>query len=104
MEKAEVLKVLIQVLRSLNAVDKTLSDTQVAQIQLPATPLLANAGDQLPAHEKDLYVRLVNALTHAHPAHVAPVITPQGPKVLERKVSWDFLAGEIADNTPDSVL
>jgi hypothetical protein len=104
MEQAEVLVVLVKMLRSLDAVDTTLTDAQIAAIRLPDTALLAHAGDQGPAHAKDLYARMVQALTLAHPKQVEPVITPQSPKVFARAITWDALAGEIADNTPDSVL
>ena len=101
MSKEEVLQVLLELFREVNAIDPNLTDDEAAEIKLKDLAWfdMTLDGDE-DFKKEDLYNRIFNLLKDRHPNHIPPEMSPQHYSIFEENITIGELDEQIAENTP----
>lgn len=98
MTKDEVLNTLIQNFKDLNAVDKNLSDVEIAQIKLPDIDLFKHEMARDKDGKKEFtFKQIMKDLKELYDGE-EPVLSPHDPTIFDRGITIDAFASEIFDD------
>ena len=101
MSKEEVLQVLLELFREVNAIDPNLTDEEAAEIKLKDLAWfdMTLDGDE-DFKKEDLYNLMCDRLKDRHPNHIPPEMAPQHYSIFEENITIGDLAEMIAMETP----
>ncbi len=98
MTKDDVLNTLIQSFKDLNAVDKNLSDAEIAQIKLPDIDLFKHEMERDKDVKKEFtFKQIMKDLKELYGGE-EPVLSPHDPTIFDRPITIDTFASEIFDD------